>query len=153
MSSLKDLFANMEAHQDPADPYTEKVSAVYRDEPADADVKGKMCTMTIIEGPERKSELNDPTVNVSLTVVLEMHVMKQTNVPMATTLNRYLGMAERVIRKNRNLRQVDGNPLVIDTTVVMTDTTLEGRFKQYGTCVMELLLRYRHTTDDPRSMT
>lgn len=62
-----------------------------------------------------------PHVEITLPVVIEIHVHKEQGVPLATSVERYLGVVERVVRENETLGgmiatiEVTGDNVDIDT--------------------------------------
>jgi hypothetical protein len=156
VEGLVGLLEQIDATLPANDPYGEQFShqSVYR-EPPKSIAAGRRAVGVVTEVAETKTELNFGVVECQLTAYVETHVLRQKSENMSMLVNAFLGIVERAIRANRYMDigqwAAVGGTHVVDTLILGNEVALEGGpYEPYASAVTKLVIRYRHSTDDPR---
>lgn len=127
------------------DPYGVVFTAVYRDPPDEAQIKGKKALAVVLDGAEIKRELSYGRVDCTLSVVIEVHVFKSVGEVSGERINAHMGAVERLLRSDRTL-----GGTTVELVVDETEVSPEGPYENYYAGALRVSMLYRHHTDDPR---
>lgn len=91
---------------------------------------------------ERKPQY--PFVDVVLPVVLELHVAKEEGIPLAVTMERYLGVVERVVKANSKL-----GGLTADISVTGDNVDIDSPHDKQADGALYTDVLFSQRVDDP----
>lgn len=137
-------FAGIVKDEPVDNPYMFEYSEVTRLPVTSGIMKGKRAVLGIYPTTERKTSEHNTVVTVTMRVVLEIHITRDTGENLADNLEIALKEAERRCMENQ---QWGG--LAIDTNVVESDTNIDGQFANSGNANLYIDVKFRHHRDDP----
>lgn len=107
--------------------------------------KGKISSLGIYGGNGERSP-RFPHVEISIPVVVEVHISKEQGIGLAHTVERYLGVVERVIRAGRTL-----GGLVADIDVTGDSVDIDSPYAStQADGALYFTLKFFQQLDDPR---
>lgn len=106
--------------------------------------KGKVSSIGVYAGTSERAP-RFPHVEVTLPTVIEVHLAKETGIKMAVTVERYLGVVERVLRENSTL---GGLTSTIEVTGDNVD--IDSPYPNQADGALYFDVKFFQQLDDPR---